>query len=93
MIIKQLVGARIKELRKALKETQEALAFKADVDKTYWNEVENGKRNVSIINLYKIIGALEVSVSDFFKHKSFSGKASLGNSSKTLTSKSKRGRK
>lgn len=79
MIIKQLIGARIKEIRKELGETQEALAFKADVDKTYWNEVENGKRNVSIVNLNKIINALDVSVSDFFDHKSF--KKSIGSAS------------
>jgi transcriptional regulator with XRE-family HTH domain len=71
MIIRQLVGARIKELRKELGETQEALAFKADVDKTYWNEVENGKRNVSIVNLNKIINSLNISVSDFFDSKLF----------------------
>ena len=71
MIIKQLVGARIKELRKEISLTQEAIAFKAGVDKTYWNEVENGKRNVSIVNLNKMIEALEVSVSEFFNHKSF----------------------
>lgn len=74
MIIKQLIGARIKELRKGLAETQESMAFKANVDKTYWNEVENGKRNVSVVNLTKMVHALEVSISDFFTHKSFSKK-------------------
>ena len=72
MVIKGLIGARIKELRKEIAQTQEAIAFKAGVDKTYWNEVENGKRNVSVVNLSKIIEALEISVSDFFAHKSFS---------------------
>jgi transcriptional regulator with XRE-family HTH domain len=71
MLIKELIGARIKELRKEISQTQEALAFKADIDKTYWNEVENGKRNVSVMNLNKIINALDISVSDFFNHKSF----------------------
>jgi transcriptional regulator with XRE-family HTH domain len=67
MDIRKRVGARIKELRLGLKLTQEKLAFKAEVDKTYLNEVENGKRNVSLINLGKIITALEVSFEKFFK--------------------------
>lgn len=67
MDIRKKVGARIKELRLGLKLTQEKLAFKAEVDKTYLNEVENGKRNVSLINLEKIIKALEVSFEKFFK--------------------------
>ena len=67
MDIRLKVGARIKELRLGLKLTQEKLAFKAEVDKTYLNEVENGKRNISLINLEKLIKALEVSFEIFFK--------------------------
>jgi len=67
MDIRVTIGLRIKELRQAIKLTQEKLSFKAEIDKTYVNEVENGKRNISIINLEKIIRALEISVEDFFK--------------------------
>jgi len=67
MDIRAKVGSRIKELRLGLKLTQEKLAFKAEVDKTYLNEVENGKRNISLINLEKIVKALEVSFEKFFK--------------------------
>lgn len=72
MEIQKLIGARIKELRKELGETQEAMAFKAGIDKTYWNEVENGKRNVAVVNLNKIINALESNYRDFFNAKVFS---------------------
>lgn len=71
MDIRAKVGSRIRELRKLLELTQESLAFKAEVDKTYLNEVENGKRNVSIINLEKIILSLEISLSDFFNSEIF----------------------
>ena len=71
MDIRKKVGLRIKELRQDLKLTQEALAYKAEIDKTYVNEVENGKRNVSVINLEKIITALETDVREFFDHDSF----------------------
>lgn len=67
MDIRAKVGARVKELRLGLKLTQEKLAFKAEVDKTYLNEVENGKRNISLVNLEKVVKALEVSFEKFFK--------------------------
>ena len=67
MDIRSKIGGRIKEVRLGLKLTQEKLAFKAEVDKTYLNEVENGKRNISIINLEKIIIALNTSFEEFFK--------------------------
>ena len=73
MDIRKKVGLRIRELRQNLKLTQEALAFKAEIDKTYINEVENGKRNVSVINLEKIIHALEVQLKEFFNHELFNG--------------------
>ena len=77
MDIRKRIGLRIKEYRTNLKLTQEALAFKAEVDKTYLNEVENGKRNVSVINLEKIISALEVTIRDFFNNEAFNGGAAL----------------
>ena len=73
MDIRKKIGLRIKEYRTNLKLTQEALAFKAEIDKTYINEVENGKRNVSVINLEKIISALEVTIREFFNSESFEG--------------------
>jgi len=75
MDIRKKIGLRIKEYRTNLKLTQEALAFKAEIDKTYVNEVENGKRNVSVINLEKLICALDASVRDFFDSDAFNGGA------------------
>jgi len=71
MDIKLKVGQRIRELRKKLKLSQEALAYKAEVDRTYMTDVENGRRNVSVEILEKIIGALDVSIAEFFNSKEF----------------------
>ncbi len=71
MDIKQKVGTRIKELRKKLELSQEALALKAEVDRTYVTDVENGRRNVSLEILERLIKALEVSTSEFFNSKEF----------------------
>ena len=55
------VGNRIRQLRK------ESLAFKAGLDRTYIASVENGKRNLSIMSLEKIIVALDCSMAEFFE--------------------------
>jgi transcriptional regulator with XRE-family HTH domain len=72
MDIKLKVGQRIKELRKKLELSQEGLANEAEVDRTYVTDVENGRRNISVEILEKIISALKVSVKDFFDSKEFS---------------------
>ena len=71
MDIKLKVGQRIKELRKQLNLSQESLALKSEVDRTYMTDVENGRRNVSVEILKKIITALEVSFTEFFNAKEF----------------------
>ena len=71
MSIKVKVGLRIKELRGRLGISQEALANKADLDRTYVTDVENGRRNISIENLEKLILALDTSVTDFFNSIEF----------------------
>jgi transcriptional regulator with XRE-family HTH domain len=71
MDIKQKVGTRIRELRKNLELSQEALALKAEVDRTYVTDVENGRRNVSLEILERLIKALNVSIAEFFNGKEF----------------------
>lgn len=67
MDMKARIGLRIKELRTEKNLTQEAVAWKAEVDRTFMNHVENGKRNVSVDTLSKIIcNGLETSFKDFF---------------------------
>ena len=64
--ITEKVGCRIKQLRTQLGLSQEKLALKADLDRTYLAGVESGKRNVTISSLEKIITALDCSIKDFF---------------------------
>lgn len=66
-MIKQKVGSRIRELRTAAGLSQEKLALAADIDRTYIASVENGKRNISIVNLEKIIKALDCTFAIFFQ--------------------------
>ena len=72
MDIKTKIGLRIKEIRTEKELTQEAVAFKAEMDRTFMNHVENGKRNVSIETLEKLVcNGLEVDFKDFFKTSLF----------------------
>lgn len=71
MDIKEKVGQRIRQLRKELEISQEALALKAEVDRTYVTDVEAGRRNVSLEILERLIKALEVSFTEFFNSKEF----------------------
>ena len=67
MDVRIKIGLRIKELRQAKRLSQEQLALKAEIDRTYMASVENGKRNVAIVNIEKIITALGESFDSFFK--------------------------
>lgn len=68
MILKKL-GERIKQLRKEAKISQEKLAELAGLDRTYINSVENGRRNISIINIEKIACAFEIEIYQLFTWK------------------------
>lgn len=60
------VGQRIREIRNNQGLSQEKLALKAEIDRTYLAGVEQGKRNLSIKSLEKILSALEISFKEFF---------------------------
>lgn len=70
---KMKVGLRIKELRNALGYSQEALAFSIEMSRTYFAEVETGKRNISIENIERIARGLGVSLREFFDSDLFTG--------------------
>ena len=64
--IRVKVGEQIKVKRNKLKISQEELAFKSGLDRTYITSVEKGRRNISIINIEKICKALNCSLKEFF---------------------------
>ena len=71
MEVKTSIGYRIKELRELKKISQKDLAFISDLDRSYIASVENGQRNISIVNIQKIAKALEISLKDFFDNEKF----------------------
>ena len=53
-------GKHVKELRQQKNLSQEQLALIADLDRTYISGIERGKRNVSLINIFKIAKSLNI---------------------------------
>jgi len=66
MDIKKRFAKRIKQLRIGIGLSQEKLAYKADIDRTYMTDIENGNRNVSITIIEKLAKALEVDIKELF---------------------------
>lgn len=69
--IKTKIGTRIKELREISKMSQKDLAYTSDLDRSYIASVENGQRNISIVNIEKVAQALGVSLKEFFNTEIF----------------------
>lgn len=61
------LGNRIKTLRKKLGFTQEDLAFKIGVDRSYMGFVERGERNPTLDKLSKLAKSLEINLSQLFE--------------------------
>jgi transcriptional regulator with XRE-family HTH domain len=60
-------GIRICTLRKTLGISQEELASRAGIHRTYLGGVERGERNVGLLNILRISEALEVRPEELLK--------------------------
>lgn len=65
-MICEAMGNRIRLLRKQRGLSQERLALKADIDRTYLAGIESGRRNATIVSIEKIVNALEISMKEFW---------------------------
>lgn len=62
--ILNIFGARLRKLRLAKNLSQEKLAHIAGLHRTYIGMVERGERNISLRNLEKLAGALNIPLSE-----------------------------
>lgn len=62
-----LFGQRLREIRKEQGLSQEQLAFKAGLHRTYVGGIERGERNVALRNIQRLADALEVDVRVLFE--------------------------
>lgn len=64
---KELLGARIKELRKVRRLSQEQLSEKINIDPKHLSRIEVGKSYPSLDTLEKIAKTLNVEIKDLFE--------------------------
>jgi len=60
-------GNNVKKYRLKLNLSQEQLALKAGLDRTYIGGIERGERNISLNNIKKLSLALEIKISKLFE--------------------------
>ena len=59
-------GNRVRALRLAAEISQEELAMRAGLDRTYVGGVERGERNLTLVNISRLADALGVHPRDLF---------------------------
>ncbi len=64
--VKKQFGAAIRNYRDKLGISQEELAARAGLHRTYISDVERGARNVSLESIHRLAEALEVTLSVLF---------------------------
>jgi transcriptional regulator with XRE-family HTH domain len=64
--VRERFGTAVKFRREALGLTQEELADRAGVHRTYLSDVERGTRNLSLVNIDRLAAALRVPLSELF---------------------------
>ena len=61
---KEVIGQNIRRIRTQAGLSQEELAYRAKLHRTYISSIERGERNVSVENIFAIAEALKVRPGD-----------------------------
>ncbi len=71
MLVKEEIlikfGNKIREIRKSRHLSQEELAFKANLHRTYIGMIERAEKNITLVSLEKLAIALEIPVDELLK--------------------------
>lgn len=60
-------GKVLRRRREKLGVSQEAFADMCQLDRTYIGGIERGERNVALVNIEKIAGALQIPIAKLFR--------------------------
>ncbi|KFF24119.1 helix-turn-helix domain-containing protein [Chryseobacterium vrystaatense] len=66
--ILNIFGENVRKFRRLLDISQEELAHRADLHRTYIGMIERAEKNITLINMEKIASALEVKIEDLLKN-------------------------
>jgi transcriptional regulator with XRE-family HTH domain len=61
-------GNRVRELRLKDGISQEELAHRADLHRTYIGMIERAEKNITLLNIHKIAKALNISIKSLFEY-------------------------
>jgi DNA-binding XRE family transcriptional regulator len=67
LAVQKTVGARIVQLRKKKKTSQEAFAYSCGLHRSHMGEIERGQSNFTLSTLLSVVKQLDVTVSELFK--------------------------
>ncbi|TAE40156.1 MAG: XRE family transcriptional regulator [Cytophagia bacterium] len=65
--ILNLFGENVRKYRRLLDISQEELAHRADLHRTYIGMIERAEKNITLVNMKKIANALQVNIEDLLK--------------------------
>ncbi len=65
--IKIIVGRNLKKYRLLREYSQDILAIRSEISRTYISDIETGKKNPTIFALWKLSKGLDVTVRDLIK--------------------------
>jgi len=65
--ILNIFGENVRKHRRLLDISQEELAHRADLHRTYIGMIERAEKNITLINIEKIASALQVKIEDLIK--------------------------
>ena len=67
--IRLIFGRGLRQFRQERGYSQEELAFRTGLHRTYISSAERGERNVSLVNLERLATALGIAIGDFFARR------------------------
>ena len=73
MDIKAIFAENVKKIRLEKQLSQEELAFKSGLHRTYISDIERQKRSISLDNIQRIANALDVDFHELFMNKGEQG--------------------
>jgi transcriptional regulator with XRE-family HTH domain len=68
-------GTNLKKIREKKNLSQEQLAYEVGFSRSYYTEVETGKRNISLLNIIRIAAHLQIELDELIKLKDYKTKS------------------
>lgn len=65
--ILNIFGKNVRQYRHLLNISQEELAYRAGLHRTYIGMIERAEKNITLVNVEKIANALEIKIEDLLK--------------------------